>query len=116
MRIVILRTSCLNIRWPKKLSNDEVYKRANTTPWSHQIKIRELKWFGHLMRLPENTSAKIALRHASEPHRKPRGKHATTWTTMMTNRFKELNLTWDEASESAKGRTLWRNLCMTKQK
>ena len=40
----ILRTSCLNIRWPKKVSKDEVYKRANTTPWSHQIKIRELKW------------------------------------------------------------------------
>ena len=54
------------------------------------------------MRLPENTSANIALRHASEPHRKPRGKHATTWTTMMTNRFKELNLTWDEASVSDK--------------
>ena len=37
----ILRTSCLNIRWPKKVSNDEVYKRTkhytvespNKTTW-----------------------------------------------------------------------------------
>ena len=61
------------------------------------------------MRLMENTSEKIA----SEPHRKPRKKYAMKWTTMMMNRFKDLNLTWEEASESSKDRAFWRNLCRT---
>ena len=60
----ILRTSCLNIRWPKEISNAEVYERTGVKPWSH-IKIRQLKWFGHI-RLPNNTPAKTALAYALE--------------------------------------------------
>ena len=46
----ILRTACMNIRWPKKLSNDKVYEITGVKPWSYTIKIRQLKWFGHLIR------------------------------------------------------------------
>jgi hypothetical protein len=35
---------------------------TDTTPWSEAIKKRRLNWFGHLLRLPENTPAKLALK------------------------------------------------------
>ena len=72
----ILRTSCLNIRWPKKISNAEVYERTGVKPWSHIIKIRQLKWFGHMIRLPNNTPAKTALSYVLEKRKKTERKIA----------------------------------------
>ena len=39
----ILRTACVNIRWPKKLSNNKFYEITGVKPWSYTIKIRQLK-------------------------------------------------------------------------
>ena len=51
----------LKIRWPYKIQNEEVYNRTREQQWSKKIKIRRLKWIGHLMNLDEDTPAKIAL-------------------------------------------------------
>ena len=48
----------------RRISNNEIYKLCNIEPWSNEIKRRRLKWFGHLVRLPENAPAKQALAEA----------------------------------------------------
>ena len=54
----------LKIRWPEKLSNNAFYERDKESAWSKIMKKRRLPCYGHLLRLPEETSAKKALREA----------------------------------------------------
>jgi hypothetical protein len=48
----------LNIKWTDKMTNIELYEKTNQDKWSETIKNRRLKWYGHLMRLPDETPAK----------------------------------------------------------
>ena len=105
----LLRTNVLNIKWPKKCSNTEVYERTNQTPWSKTIQKRRFRWFGHLMRLDERTPARQSLEIAFRPAKMPRGRPKTTWILMMTNELKEVfGKTWQQASEMAQDRDNWR--------
>ena len=54
--------------------------------WSNRIRKRQLRWFGHLTRLTENTPAKIAFKHALEPAKRPPGKPTVIWISV--HRFK----------------------------
>ena len=49
----------LNIKWPNKISNKAPYKRMEIDEWSKTIKERRLSWYGHILRLPDNTPAKL---------------------------------------------------------
>ena len=103
----LLRTSCLNVRWPKVVSNKDVYERTVAVPWSERI--RKRTWFGHLARLPDDSPAKEALDYATQPSRRPRGKPALTWIAMMKSRFADIDLSWEEALTTAKDRHEWGN-------
>ena len=69
----------LNLNWQDKVSNDELYKRTNSSLWSQIVKRRRLTWYGHLLRLPEDTSARKSLNEAKKPCKKPRGGQKLTW-------------------------------------
>ena len=70
-----------------------------------------MRWFGHLMRMNQETPARLALREAQKPSKNPRGRPKTTWIKMMKTTLKEhLNLKWEEASEQAQDRDRWRAL------
>jgi hypothetical protein len=51
----------LNIYYPNKISNKDLYARCNTTPMSQQI--RSIRWqlFGHILRLPLNTPPQLLM-------------------------------------------------------
>ena len=51
--------------------------------WSKIIKERRLKWYGHVLRLPDNTPAKFALREVRKYVKKPRGGQKLTWIKMI---------------------------------
>ena len=52
-----------NIRWPKKVYNEKAYEVTQVKPRSQTMKIRQMKWFGHVTRLPDNTPAKTTLKY-----------------------------------------------------
>ena len=97
----LLRTAVLNIKWPKKVSNIDVYRRTGALPWSCAIRSRQLSWFGHLIRLSETTPAKIALQHVLKPYNRRQGRPPTTWISSMQRLFSEMSLTWEEATAAA---------------
>ena len=68
----------ININWPKKISNADLYRMTKMEPWSKTIKRRRLNWLGHLMRMPANTPARISLHEAFRPVKKKVGK-TPTW-------------------------------------
>ena len=69
----------LGIRWPKKITNDELYKKTKCEPWSKTIKRRRLNWLGHLIRLHPDTPARKALREYLRTTKRPRGRPKFTW-------------------------------------
>ena len=104
----LLRTACLNVRLPKIIKNETLYEMTKTKPWSTIIKKRQLSWFGHLARLPDNTPAKLSLDYVtSNSFSRPRVCQLTTWIPMMKKRFIEYNTTWEKAFMLAKNRVEW---------
>ena len=49
------------------------------TPWSQIVKLRRLTCYGHLLQLPEDTSARKALKEAKNPCKKPKGGQKLRW-------------------------------------
>ena len=99
----------LNIKWPNKISTEKLMNMTKVTPWSNVIDARRLSWFGHMIRLPESTPVKIALREAQIEVKQPRGRPRTTWLSCMKKQLKDcLNLSWVQAIELAKDRAGWR--------
>lgn len=50
------------------------------------IKRRRLSWFGHLLRLHNNTPAKLALKEFIRETQRPPGKPKTTWLSQIKKR------------------------------
>ena len=107
----MIRINVLNIRWPKKMSNDNVYKISKLEPWSKKIKKQKLTWFGHVMRMNENTPARKALRFAQQNYEKPPGRPKETWIQSTEKLLEDtLNMTWHQAEQATQDRKIWRNL------
>ena len=69
----------LNIKWPKVISNIELYKKTKVIKWSTVIKKRRLSWLGHLLRLKDDTPARKALSEAVSDHKRRVGRSKITW-------------------------------------
>ena len=69
----------INFKWPKKISNDELYEKTKAIPWSRVIKKRRLTFLGHMMRRDEKTPVRIALKEALQPTDGKRGRPKNTW-------------------------------------
>ena len=106
----LIQSHILKIKWPDTINNEQLYKTTNTKPWSEKIKHRRLKWFVHLMRLPDETPAKIALKYAQQPYTKPRGRPVSTWLSVLKKQLEEEHgLSWEEACMKARDRDVWKN-------
>ena len=46
------------VRWPTVIRNEDVYTTTKIQPWSKKIKKQRMTWFGHLIRMPSNITAK----------------------------------------------------------
>lgn len=100
----------LDIKWPKKVTNQDLYELTEEKTWSSKIKKRRLTWLGHLLRLPENTPARQALCEYQRPVKRPRGKPKTTWISAIEKELKEIqtDLNIQKATELSKERQMWR--------
>ena len=69
--------SILNITWPNIISNENLYNRCNVIPLTERIELSRWTMLGHVLRLPENSPAALALVFALDGcHAKSRrGRH-----------------------------------------
>jgi len=104
----------LNIHWPHTISNEKLQEITKETNWSKTIKVRRLLWLGHLYRLPEESPARQALTESLRPIKKPRGRPATTWISMINNDLKEFGLKVgdEELIEKTNNRLVWKTLIL----
>ena len=109
----MLRNYVLNIKYPKIVRNEEVYRITKQRQWSIQIKIRRLKWLGHVYRLDKNTPAAQSLRHATEYYKKKRGGQRLTWLKSIEKQLIEINIEPTNAMNLSQDREKWRNIIYT---
>ena len=106
----IIRTFVLNVRWPTKVKNEEIFTKSKLEPWSIIARKRCLKWFGKVSRMDPSTYAHSALHYALEELRRPRRRPPKTWLSILKQQLRnELNMNWNEAFDIAKNK----NVCKT---
>ena len=100
----------INVKWPKKISSKELYRKTQVRKWSDTIKTRRISWYGHALRLPEDTPAKIALNESERKLKKYQGGQLTTWSQMIKRDLEEINVDPREAKHTAQDRKEWRKI------
>ena len=103
----------LNISWPRKRRNEELYEITKMKKWSVEIKRRRLSWLGHLLRLPDETPAKQSLYESLRKVKKPRGKSKLTWLGLINSDLKCVGLHTNDITELlriANDRQAWKGI------
>ena len=59
----IVRRYCFNIKWPKTLSNQDLYEKTKIVEWKKKVTVRRLTWFGKMAKAPEEFPAMVTLRY-----------------------------------------------------
>ena len=86
------REDCSESR-PKNVSSEKRSSITKAIPWSKVIANRRLRWFGHLVRLPEGAPAKMVLKEAERDTPMPRGRRKTLWLEAMKKQQTTLGFT-----------------------
>ena len=107
----LLRTYVLNIKWLNIVKNEDVYgKKPAATEWSSIIQKQRLKWFGKVIRADEPTPVKTTYNYGNAPYQRPFGKPMSTLLSIIKPNFHNLNLTWDEAINTAIDIKTWETI------
>ena len=110
-----LLRKAIGIHWPRKITNEELEKLTKQENWNITILKRRLNWLGHLMRLDEETPARLALRQALKESRRPVGRPPHTWLKQIQEDLLTINIYINETNfeetlnSLAKNRKVWRD-------
>ena len=108
-KIDAFHNGCLSkicrICWPNKISNVDLYKKTGCNSAVLEIKRRQLRWLGHVLRMPGDSIPKVALRW-TPPGKRKRGRPKMTWRQTVMAELRETGLSWGEAQASAKDKNL----------
>lgn len=100
----------INIKWPKKISNESLKKITKHVEWDLIIRQSQVRWYGHALRLPEDTPCKQALTEFHRPTKRPRGGQKYTWIKQVNKELEKVNIDINNIETIAKDRNKWRNI------
>lgn len=83
-----LRKLICNIYWPNKISKENLYQITRCMSMDLEITKRQLRWLGHVLRMPQDRIPKVALRWTPPGERK-HGRPKTIWRKTV-----EMKLIW----------------------
>ena len=102
--------NAIDVRWPKKISTEDLYNRTMEKPWSKTIRTRRLRMYGHAMRLPTEAPIRIALEEYERPLRMARGARKFTWKRNIDDDLKSIGIDRETANQATQDRKKWRGL------
>ena len=97
----------LNIHWPEVILNEELWRRAEETEISVQIRRRKRKWIGHTLRKGQDTIQREVMDWNPQGQRK-RGRPKQTWRRSVHSEALGERKSWDEVKQLAKNKIRWR--------
>jgi transcription antitermination factor NusG len=109
-----LLRSMMNIRYPKTISNEKLYKITKEREWSNVIKTRRLRWTGHFLRLSEETPVWKAFKESNRCNKIQKKTSKLTWIKKVNLDLKEIdqNLSLNDPNirTLAQDRDWWRRV------
>ena len=96
----------LQIWWPRKISNKELWRQAGQRLIEQEIRQRAWGWIGHMLRRPDGHVVKRALEWNPQGRQK-RGRPQHTWRRTRLTELEGKHLTWNEAKGTAQNRVRW---------
>ena len=103
-----LRRLC-NIRWPQKITNEELWKKTHQTPVIQEIRMRKWRWIGHTLSKPRNNITRQALKWNPQGKRK-RGRPRNTWRRDTLAEMERRGYGWQHLEKVAQDRSKWRSI------
>ena len=105
------------IWWPKKISNEELWKMTDQERLITTIRRRKYRWIGHTLRKPDSSITRQALDWNPQGKRQ-RGRPRQSWRRTTMEELETIGITWREAKERSQHRVRWRQtveaLCTTR--
>lgn len=89
-----------------KMRSDKIRHELKTEPVLESIKRRQLRWFGHIVRMNETRQVKQVWQTRTA-RKRTRGRPKKTWDKMVEETLKERGLTWKEGEKLAKDKKAW---------
>ena len=103
------------ITWSQHVTNKTLREKTQQPPASRLAAMRRVRWYGHVIRLPEDhpTSTILAFSPQQAGWRRPRGAPRTRWLDVIDQDLKSCNVTLAQAQHLAHNRPRWRDLVAT---
>ena len=93
------------VRWKNRITNEEVKRRCGLENLECRLRKMRLRWFGHVKRRDENNILRRVIELEVEG-RRPVGRTKNTWSKVVEEEMRKLNITKDMAED----RKQWRQL------
>ena len=104
----------LKIRWNYFVSNADALKRANIAPVDVHIRAARLRWFGHVVRMPEERLLNYLLDWIPMHGKRSRGRSRKNWLSCILEDAASFigvdNISLEAAKQHASDRVHWNNL------
>ena len=97
----------MNIRWPEKISNINLWQRTNQHPIDTDILQRRWRWLGHTLKKPQNSITRTALTWNPQGKRR-KGRPRNTWRRDLNMNMADMGMGWPKLVTVTQDRRNWR--------
>ena len=109
----------LRVKWFHRISNEEVLERARINPVARYISANRLRWFGHVLRMPDTRLPRYLLDWTPAHGKRSRGRPRKTWLKCVLEDAAlftgDPDIVLDEVRELAGNRKHWREMIRHKR-
>ena len=113
-RLNHFHTSCLRkllkIKWQDKIPETEVLKRAGMQSVNTLLKLAQLRWTGHVTRMPDERLPKKILYGELQVVKRSHGGQKKRYKDTLKASLKDFNIPTESWEQIAQDRTKWRGL------
>ena len=100
----------LKIRWQDKIPDSEVLKKANMQSIHTLLKLVQLRWTGHVTRMPDEGLPKKVLYGELQEGKRSQGGQKKRYKDTLEPSLKDFNIPTESWKQAAQDRTKWRCL------
>ena len=84
----------LGIAWRDHITNGELMKRAGMEDLSNIVRVRRLTIARHMLRLPPDRPANVAMQWEPDKGRRRKGRSRKTWRQTFQEDLQEMRVSW----------------------
>ena len=101
----------LGLRWQDKVPHSDILQRARTTSIEAMLARKQLRWVGHVFRMPEHRLPRQTLYGQLNEARRNPGGQKKRYKDQIRTTMKKCNIIPKELETNASDRKQWRALC-----